>query len=226
MANRIDLSFRPDTYWPESRTPEQLLARIKGTVRRNAARRILAEQGFAGLSAFLVRDELPADDLTQWGRIHPACMGGEYLLTARAGQVEIARVSLASVTGDVISIRAVRRPTRITYAVVDEYDSLYVPGVRWSRQPLTLGELIRLIDGTRSEWFAEGGGLVRGYWLRQCEFDARPEEAVAFARIESAFYPDLAAYYRGVADAWIVEQRASEDEDEDGQACRAGRVPS
>ena len=67
MANRIDLSFRPDTYWPESRTPEQLLARIKGTVRRNAARRIFAERGFAGLSAFLVRDELPADDLTRWG---------------------------------------------------------------------------------------------------------------------------------------------------------------
>jgi hypothetical protein len=226
MARNIDLSFRPDSYWPESRTPEQLLARIKGTVRRNAARRIFAEQGFAGLSAFLVRDELPDDDRTQWGRIHPACMGGEYLPTARAGQVEIARVSLASVTGDVISIRAARRPTRITYAVVDEYDSAYVPGIRWSRQPLTLGEVIRLIDGTRSEWLAEGGGLVRGFWLRERELDAGPEEAVAFARIESAFYPDLAAHYRVVAAAWIAEQRASEDEDEDEQEHCAGRTSS
>jgi hypothetical protein len=83
-----------------------------------------------------------------------------------------------------------------------------------------------VVDGARSERFAEGGGLVRGYWLRQREFDAGPEEAVAFARIESAFYPDLAAHYRAVADAWIAEQRASEDEDEDGQACRAGRVAS
>ena len=30
MANRIDLSYRPDSYWPESRAPEQLLARVKG----------------------------------------------------------------------------------------------------------------------------------------------------------------------------------------------------
>ena len=29
MANRIDLSSRPDTYWPESRTPEQLLAQVR-----------------------------------------------------------------------------------------------------------------------------------------------------------------------------------------------------
>jgi hypothetical protein len=28
--NNVDLSFRPDTYWPESLTPEQLLSRIRG----------------------------------------------------------------------------------------------------------------------------------------------------------------------------------------------------
>ncbi len=27
----IDLSFRPDTYWPESLTPEQLLTRLRNT---------------------------------------------------------------------------------------------------------------------------------------------------------------------------------------------------
>ena len=37
--NTIDMSFRPDSYWPESLTPEQLLSRIRGRVRQDIARR-------------------------------------------------------------------------------------------------------------------------------------------------------------------------------------------
>jgi len=59
----LNSGFRPETYWPESRTPEQLFANIKGKVRRDIARRILAEEGFAGLNSFIARKELEGEDL-------------------------------------------------------------------------------------------------------------------------------------------------------------------
>jgi hypothetical protein len=40
------------------------------------------------------------------GRVHPSLMSGEYLPDYEGDEVEIARVALASVMGDVISIRA------------------------------------------------------------------------------------------------------------------------
>ena len=210
MANRIDLSFRPDTYWPESRTPEQLLARIKGQVRRDLARRILAEDGFAGLTAFLAREELPDEERRQWGLQHPSCFGGEYLPSTDAEAVEIARISLASVLGDVISVRAIRRPTRITYAVVDEYETVFVPAVHWSREPLTLGRLIELIDETVDEAGDYDHGLVWTFWLRELEMTGNRRKAVGFVDVESAFYPQLADYYRQEAAAWVAEDVVAE----------------
>ncbi len=149
MSEKIDLSYRPDTYWPEALDQEQLLSRIKGESRRNIAREILAEEGFAGLNSFLAREDLAEDERADWGRIHPALMGGEYLPGLGLGEVEIARISLASMTGDQISIRAIHAGNKIRYAVDDEYESKYELAFEDSRQPLTLGELIKLIDDSR-----------------------------------------------------------------------------
>ena len=41
-----------------------------------------------------------------WGRVHPSNIGEEFLPPLRNGEVEIARISLASVTADQISVRA------------------------------------------------------------------------------------------------------------------------
>ena len=49
-------------------------------------------------------------------------MSGEYLPDFDGDEVEIARVTLASVTGDVISIRARGQHALIHYRIVDEYE--------------------------------------------------------------------------------------------------------
>ena len=64
----FDLSFRP-TYFPESRTPEQLLANIKGKARRDIAREVLEMEGCAGLTAFLGRETLEEPDRQAWGAV-------------------------------------------------------------------------------------------------------------------------------------------------------------
>ena len=38
---RFDFAFRPDTYWPDLPTEETVLSDVKGTVRRDVARRLL-----------------------------------------------------------------------------------------------------------------------------------------------------------------------------------------
>ncbi|MFB3077873.1 MAG: hypothetical protein ACE1Y4_07675, partial [Lysobacterales bacterium] len=120
--NTIDLNYRPDTYWPESLTPEQLLSRIHGKERQDIACLTYAACGFSGLDAFLAREALTHEEREAWGRVHPLCMGGEYLPDTEAGEVEIARLSMQSTTGDQISMRARQADGVIRYRVVGEYE--------------------------------------------------------------------------------------------------------
>jgi hypothetical protein len=70
-------------------------------------------------------------------------MGGEYLTNQDEGEVEIARIEIASTTADVTSVYARRDGTKIHYRVVDEYRGETLSGAteRESIEPLTLGEL-------------------------------------------------------------------------------------
>ena len=110
--------------------------------------------------------------------------------------------TLASVLDDVISVRAIRKPTRIYYAVVDEYATKFTPPIHWSKRPLTLGQLIELIDETVDEAVDYAHGLVWTFWLRQLEYTDDIRQAIGFVDVESAFYPQLADYYRQEAAAW------------------------
>ena len=78
-------------------------------------------------------------------------MGGEYLPSFSGEEIEIARIVLASVTQDVYSIRAKRLGKLIAYCVVDEYESTLNLAMESSTQPLSLEELIGLIDGSRQD---------------------------------------------------------------------------
>lgn len=120
MSEKVGLSYRPETYWPEALDQEQLLARIKGERRRVIAREALAKDGFAGLDPFLASEELDEGDRKHWGLLHPHCTGGEYLPGLGLAEVEIARISLASTTADQISIRAVHAGEKIRYSVCDD----------------------------------------------------------------------------------------------------------
>jgi len=128
-------------------------------------------------------------------------MGGEYLPPYLSGEIEIARVSLESVTWDVYSIRAKKGDDgQIQYRVADEYESwdnaIFILHAEVSTKPFTFGEIVSFIDNV--EWTDCGGadrGLTTGfrdmnYGLvgpGRCEF----EELVSFVRVSSFFYPEL-----------------------------------
>lgn len=115
----------------------------------------------------------------------------------KPNEVEIARVEVAS--GELVSIRAEAMGGQIRYSVVDEFGdegSTFDVPQRYSDEPLTLGELIELIDGTRQTWAGAHTltGLVEGFRQFYAE-DVDPDELRTLVRVRSAFYPELDAYY-------------------------------
>ena len=137
-------------------------------------------------------DELSPGVREMVARLHPTYMGGEYLPGYKPSEVEITRVVLASATQDVMSVRACPNSGRIRYRVEDEYETQYRVRPQTTKQPLTLGGLIKLMDTvTRS-----GGditGLVIGVWEATPDMD--PDDSRGFIRVESEFYPELARWY-------------------------------
>jgi hypothetical protein len=127
--------------------------------------------------------------------------------------VVIAAVELGSTLSDVILVRAEPDPAGIRYSVVDEYDSEFTIVPETSPEPLTMGELIGLIDSARVR--GEEGlapGLVEPFLELNLESDVPPAELRNFIRVVSEFYPELESYYRGRVEAWIdAAERRSPD---------------
>lgn len=197
----IDRAFRPASYWDPADPRTAVLQNIKGQNRRTIVARHLdaAPHTEGDLDAHFLEDELAGEDRTALGAIHPSWMGGEYLPDYLPGEVEVARLVLASVTQDVVSIRARRRgqDRRILYRVVDEYETAIDFAPRSSRRPLTLGQLIGLIDAIDThEGFANEGRT----WIEHVLGflgDSAPDEVADFVTVESLFYPGLRDHFRG-----------------------------
>ena len=209
--NTIDLSYRPDTYWPDSLTPEQLLSRIRGQQRQQIARELYETSGFTALNEFLVKEGLAEAERAAWGAVGPWNMGGEYLPELDAGEIEIARISMDSTTGDQISVRARQHEGSIRYRIVGEYED--EEGMRLilsfdsSEQPLTLGRLMELIDGACIPGHVYSGGILTSSWEMTAEFSSDEDEIVSFLSLSSPFYAQIEACYRELAEDWLADRR-------------------
>ena len=120
---------------------------------------------------------------------------GSYLPALEMDEVEIAGVALASVTGDVISIRAKRVSEGIRYRVVDEYETTFEIDRPVRPDPLSLGELIESY-------------LDLNWEGRELQGD--PGELRDFVEVISPFYPQLTRVVEERVDAWIDRTRSGE----------------
>ena len=140
----------------------------------------------------------------------PGFGGGSYLPPLEEGEVEVAGVALASVTGDIISVRAKRVPAGINYRVVDEYETPFEIDDEVRPHTLSLSELVELMTTVRS-----GGmvGIVESYldltWEAR-EGHGDPGELREFAVAISPFYPQLARVFEARIDAWVDRTRSGE----------------
>ena len=195
----IDLNYRPASYfWPHS-LETHLLSSVKGTERQRHIRRLIDQGRMRELDDWIAAESLSDDTRAGLGRIHPSLMGGEYLPNLRHNEVEIARISLQSVTGDVISVRATKGKQRIYYRIVDEYNTPH--GTRSSIRPLTLHQLEAFIE-------IEEVGMR----LVHCSWDG--DEAERFIAVTSPFYAELDALYEKRIVDWFAELKAEREEEE------------
>ncbi len=190
-----DTEYRPKSYFvmdPET----AIVSRIKGAARRDTVRLL----GVDGVDADMRSESLSDEERAAVGGIHPSLMGGEYLPDQESNEVEIARVDLDSVTSDVLSLRARWQEGWIQYRFVDEYDSVYEIKPERSKQPLTFGELVGLINSIGGSCFPRAVREVN-YSFEWTEHNARA--CSPFSRFSSDFYPELGAYYQEEADCWL-----------------------
>lgn len=202
MNKDIDFSFRPESYWKQDDPIQAILAGIKGETRRRIALAKLEAGASGDLPEFMLAPLLEDSDRQFWGSIHPQMMGGEYLPADLPGETTIARVSLQSTTGDVMEVRARLSPAGISYRIVDEYETEFNLPFDESPLPLTVWEVVRMLDESQGMLdFATGLVLPYIAW----QYGNGPSEhedvagwrrrACAFVRVSSQVYPGLGDWY-------------------------------
>ncbi len=141
-------------------------------------------------------------------KVDPQALGGLYLPELGDDEVEIARISLKSTTGDVISVLARSESDKYHYCVVDEYESEFIIKPEYSSMPLSMGELIELIDTVRMMVYEPPlVGLTSCF--RNMHLDGidkvSEKEVLAlidFVHVRSDYYPQLEAWYIDEAREW------------------------
>jgi hypothetical protein len=182
MKPKIDLRYRPRTYFRPQKLETYILSKVKGAVLRKKLRVLFDEGRHADVRQLADDLAFSASDRKALEAIHPMYMGGNYLPDAEAGEVEIARISVRSTTFDVTSVYARTEDGTIHYRVVDEYGGNTLQGRAETQttQPMTLGEIAR--------FFMTAWPLIS---LLEINFEDDVESALGFFSADSDFYPDL-----------------------------------
>ncbi len=180
----IDINYRPSTYFRPQKLEEYLLSKVKGAVLKRKLKALFSE-GRHKDAADLIGEANQAGKALE--SIHPMFMGGNYLPDNEEGEIEIARIGLASTTYDVTSVYARAEDGVIHYRVVDEYGGDTIEGKSETRSllPLTLGEL--------TDFFLSAWSLAD---VVACNFEDDLDSGLDFFEADSEFYPDFDALCR------------------------------
>lgn len=186
MPKPINFDQRPERYLDGNDVLAKLLRGVQDSEKQSRLTKHWASGEIQKLEA-----ELDFDGSKNLEPGHmPDCMPWEK---------EIAVITLDSVNGDIVSVRAIQSKDNIRYKVMDEYGSHFKLQRETSDLPLTLQEMINFLDQT----FLDGlpGGISLGYNIMNAEYSSH-EELRHFTSIKSKFYPDLKNYYEQVFEEW------------------------
>ena len=216
-TNKFDMSYIPKSYWVYGNQQTKVEATVKGDVRRTIAKLGLEGDPVALTDRHAFDVSLTDEERGRRASMHPSLMSGEFLPDYDDGEVEIARVRMASVTGDIISIRAKWFEGQIHYTVTDEYDDEYGPyefSPKSSVSPLTFGELICFIESTDGRFVTDedGTGLVIPILWMNYE-GQEPEDLPSFVEVTSPFYLELNAWYEAAINEWVIDRLKEQEED-------------
>lgn len=193
---KFDLGFRPTTYFaPTDLTKHQIL-QIKDELVRTHLLHLYEAQKIDEIEEVFKSHQ---DNGDQYGAIHPAFMGGQYLPDLAENELEIARLMIRSVTYDITAIYARFDNGKIHYRMADEYEgeTLVEPTGLVSDNPLSLGEM--------RDFFLSSYSLIECLEWNDFLWEGNKSEALDFFEASSDFYPGF--HESCVA---IVEQKFDE----------------
>ena len=207
VLNGFDLDFRPPFYFGPQDLKDFHKSRILGQIRGNM---VSGKVDQTDVPEGLRESSLDSSLRDAQGQIHPWMMGGEYLPNLLQNEVELCRVVLKSTTMDVTSFRVRKQKHRFAYRVVDEYSNKFVLKQKTSTRPLSMGEVIQVLDTCQLIFYDTGDegediGLVKPQIEYMKEYGYDKEESVDFVTVESTFYPELENYYERQKDIWFEE---------------------
>ena len=89
------------------------------------------------------------------------------------------------------------------YRIVDQYATRFGFKPKTVKTPLSVGELIALIDGATGHLGGDAKGLTSAYQNYNAPW-GDPEGLVDLVIVTSDFYPELQAYYGEEAREWLA----------------------
>ena len=190
MAEGIDVSFRPKSFFGPQRLEKHLISKVKGAVIKARLEALSKEGRHDEVATLLGEEGISPAYIKALEGVHPMFMGGNYLPDTEDGEVEIARIEIASTTRDVTCVFAKPEKGLIRYRLVDEYDggTLDGPSEMTSDKPLTLGDL--------TDFFLNGWSLAD---VLKSNFEDDVEFALRFFTASSDFYPEFDRLCRQLA---------------------------
>jgi hypothetical protein len=127
---------------------------------------------------------------------------GEHLPIKNSFEIDIARISLASSTGDVIVIRAVKSDNLYSLKVLDEYEGIFIDFTEEYNHIPTQGEIIDLISE-----FNDQNSTNTGYLFEVLEENSMTtkEQVEHYVIIDSNIYPDLNSLFLYRWQKWVQD---------------------
>ncbi|MBY0488782.1 MAG: hypothetical protein K2R93_02965 [Gemmatimonadaceae bacterium] len=225
----VDLHYRPRTYVADWCATAAAVQNIVGEVRREAVHQRLSERRAApAIPSWMLEDRLPRRRRDAWVANDPVGhTGGEFLPPYRQGEMELARLVVATSPAIVISLRGRMLDMRFctarlrerwgwpfwySHRVVGEGETRYACSHEEVAEPLSLLDVILLLDNVRAPHLPD---LSRRMpfpeaLLLEC-IDARAGHAAPheLLRISSVVYPELGAFYRTRLSWWVAQHLTS-----------------
>lgn len=100
------------------------------------------------------------------------------------------------------------RVTTLKAVGTERYETRFRFKPKTSTRPLSMGELVALIDGATGHLGGRAKGLTGAYRAYNAAFGGDPERLVDFVIVTSDFYPELFTYYAEEAREWLVRVTA------------------
>ena len=204
----IDYEFRPKSYWDTFDDPLQaILKNVKGTNRRQMIRDYWEAGRIEELFDTHLLDELGKKTGVVSARFILHSWAANTCRTTRKVRWKLPASNWNPRRQMLSAFVRRKRASESHILIVDEYETEFNILPTHSDKPLTLSELVGLIDGATEE-----GSLGLYYTQMNYEGGERSIEWLDqmrhFTRVESVFYPQLNLHYEKLLDLWYEEEKA------------------